>query len=191
VTRGSYDTATNQLPLEVHFFAGLKVQVNVAGAKISPRTLRRLLPIYEEGAVDEDLLQEGRRNLRDYFQGEGYFDTDVSYTTSAAPPSAGPTTAPSIASSDATNNAPGSASATTTPNASAASESASLASGSALPGPNPPRRPPAPRQPGPETISYRIERGARRRLVGFRFSGNHYFDYDILQFSSAHPAGCL
>jgi len=192
VTRGSYDTATNQLPLEVHFFAGLKVQVNVAGAKISPRTLRRLLPIYEEGAVDEDLLQEGRRNLRDYFQGEGYFDTDVSYTTSAAPPSAGPTTAPSIASSDATNNAPGSASATTTPNASAASESASLASGSALPSSESASPAPGSASPasGPETITYRIERGARRRLVGFSFSGNHYFDYDILR-SRLHiqPAG--
>jgi len=41
-----------------------------------------LVPIYQEGAVDEDLLQEGRRALREYFEREGYFDAQVSYTTS-------------------------------------------------------------------------------------------------------------
>ncbi len=86
VMRGSYEASTNQLPLEIHLFAGLKVEVQVSGARVSARTLHRLLPIYEEGAVDDDLLQEGRRNLRDYFQGQGYFDTDVNYATSEAPP---------------------------------------------------------------------------------------------------------
>src|ERR1019366_6358353 len=46
------------------------------------RTLRKLVPIYQEGAVDEDLLQEGRRALREWFEREGYFDAQVSYTTS-------------------------------------------------------------------------------------------------------------
>ena len=36
-----------------------------------------MLPIYAEGAVDEDLLQEGRRNIRDYFQRQGYFNVEV------------------------------------------------------------------------------------------------------------------
>ncbi len=31
--------------------------------------------------MDEDLLQEGRRNLRDSFERKGYFDADVQYTT--------------------------------------------------------------------------------------------------------------
>lgn len=97
VTRGSYDQASNRLPLEVRFFAGLKVVVQVTGAKIGEGTLRRLLPIYQEGAVDDDLLQEGRRNLRDYFQSAGYFDTDVNYTTSevaaATPETSGAPTA--------------------------------------------------------------------------------------------------
>src|SRR4029077_6710350 len=48
-------------------------------------TLRKLVPIYQEGAVDEDLLQEGRRSLRDYFERAGYFDTQVSYAVSDAP----------------------------------------------------------------------------------------------------------
>jgi outer membrane protein assembly complex protein YaeT len=89
--RGSYDAKSNTVPLEFTFYAGLEVRVNVEGAKIPQRTVRRLVPIYEEGAVDEDLLQEGRRGLREYFEREGYFDAQVSYTTaeSAAEKSAG------------------------------------------------------------------------------------------------------
>src|SRR3989449_5091093 len=34
-------------------------------------------PIYQEGSVDEDLLQEGRRGIRDYLEREGYFDVEV------------------------------------------------------------------------------------------------------------------
>jgi outer membrane protein insertion porin family len=58
------------------------VKVEVTGAKFRTSRLRKLLPIYAEGAVDEDLLLEGRRNLRDTLQREGYFDSQVSYTTS-------------------------------------------------------------------------------------------------------------
>jgi outer membrane protein insertion porin family len=82
IVRGAYDPQTNRVPLEVRILAGRNLKVIVEGANISARTLRRLLPIYAEGAVDEDLLQEGRRNLRDYLQDQGYFDADVNYTTS-------------------------------------------------------------------------------------------------------------
>jgi outer membrane protein insertion porin family len=82
ITRGAYDRQTNRVPLEARVLAGRNIRVVIEGADISSGTLRRLLPIYAEGAVDEDLLQEGRRNLRDYFQGEGYFDARVDYTTS-------------------------------------------------------------------------------------------------------------
>jgi outer membrane protein insertion porin family len=82
IQRGPYDPQTNRVPLEVRVLAGRNIRVLVEGANIPSRTLRRLLPIYAEGAVDEDLLQEGRRNLRDYLQSEGYFDAEVEYTTS-------------------------------------------------------------------------------------------------------------
>ena len=80
--RGAYDAKTNTVPLEVTFHAGLEVRVTVEGAKVSERTLRKLMPIYQEGAVDEDLLQEGRRALREWFERAGYFDAQVNYTTS-------------------------------------------------------------------------------------------------------------
>ena len=44
---------------------------------VSGRKLKKYVPIYEEFAVDEDLLNEGRRNIRDYFQTKGYFDVRV------------------------------------------------------------------------------------------------------------------
>src|SRR6266566_3223280 len=80
--RGAYDAKSNTVPLEVTFHAGLEVRVTVEGAKVPARTLRRLVPIFEEGAVDEDLLQEGRRGLREWFERAGYFDAQVNYTTS-------------------------------------------------------------------------------------------------------------
>jgi len=85
VVRGAYDPDTNQVALQASVIAELKVRVQVKGAKISQGTMRSLLPIFEEGAVDEDLLQEGRRNLRDYLERQGYFDVEVNFTTSEDP----------------------------------------------------------------------------------------------------------
>lgn len=85
VHRGAYDAKTNRVPIEFALYAGLEVRVAVEGAKVPNGTLRKLVPIYQEGAVDEDLLQEGRRSLRDWFERAGYFDTQVSYTVAEAP----------------------------------------------------------------------------------------------------------
>jgi outer membrane protein insertion porin family len=85
IHRGAYDPQSNRVPIEFTMYAGLEVRVAVVGAKVPAGTLRKLVPIYMEGAVDEDLLQEGRRSLRDWFQRAGYFDAQVSYTVSDAP----------------------------------------------------------------------------------------------------------
>ncbi|HLJ24138.1 MAG TPA: POTRA domain-containing protein [Candidatus Acidoferrales bacterium] len=85
IHRGPYDPKTNRVPLDFTLYAGLEVRMVVAGAKVSAATLHKLVPIYQEGAVDEDLLQEGRRSLRDWFQRAGYFDAQVSYAVSDAP----------------------------------------------------------------------------------------------------------
>ena len=59
---------------------GPAVRVLVIGAKISKRDVKRLVPVYEEGAVDPDLLDEGNDNLRNHFQKQGYFDAHVTHT---------------------------------------------------------------------------------------------------------------
>ena len=79
LTRGDYDAKSNTLPLTVTVTTGLKVEIAVQGFKISNRQLRQQLPVYQEGAVDEDLLQEGRRTLRDDLERQGYFDANVTY----------------------------------------------------------------------------------------------------------------
>src|SRR5450759_3648742 len=85
IHRGAYDAKSNRVPVDFTMYAGLEVRVAVEGAKVPAGTLRKLVPIYEEGAVDEDLLQEGRRSLRDWFERAGYFDSQVNYTVSEAP----------------------------------------------------------------------------------------------------------
>src|SRR5258708_27939542 len=59
------------------------VKVHVTGAKLSglpflrDRKMKKLIPIFSEGAVDPDLVEEGRRNLIDFFQSKGYFNAKV------------------------------------------------------------------------------------------------------------------
>jgi outer membrane protein insertion porin family len=60
-----YDFAANQGPV---------VNVVVNGVKLSKSRTKLLVPVYEEGAVDNDLLNEGAFNIKDYLQQKGYFD---------------------------------------------------------------------------------------------------------------------
>ncbi len=53
------------------------VKVLVEGAKMGPERIKHVIPIFEEGTVDEDLLNEGNRRVRDYYQRLGYFDVKV------------------------------------------------------------------------------------------------------------------
>lgn len=130
--RGSYDPPTNTLPLLLEVVAGPRVRVEVTGVKISSRELRKLLPLYQEGAVDEDLLQEGRRDLRDFLESRGYFDSEVRFRAAA----------------DAER--------------------------------------------GQQVITYEVERGPRRRLVGVAFTGNRYFSNELLRgLLHIQPAGLL
>jgi outer membrane protein insertion porin family len=81
ITPGAYDAKTNSVPVTYNVTTGPKISVTLSGARLGQSKLRQLLPIYAEGAVDQDLLQEGRRNIRDYFQRQGYFDADVQVTS--------------------------------------------------------------------------------------------------------------
>ncbi len=65
---------------------GPVVRVIVEGASMESDRVRRLVPIFEEGSVDEDLLNEGNRRLRDYYQRLGYFDVKVSHVQSSPRP---------------------------------------------------------------------------------------------------------
>jgi outer membrane protein assembly complex protein YaeT len=74
-----YETAVKKTNYQFNANRGPVVRVFVEGASLSQDRIRRLIPIYEEGSVDEDLLNEGNRRLRDYFQRQGYFEVKVTH----------------------------------------------------------------------------------------------------------------
>jgi outer membrane protein insertion porin family len=73
----TYDQPRKQVDYEFHANQGPEVKVAVEGAKISQNRLHRLVPIFEEGTIDNDLLNEGVFNIRDYEQQQGYFGATV------------------------------------------------------------------------------------------------------------------
>ena len=81
VHRGEYEAAKNTVPLELDVTEGPRVKIMVTGAKFSSGELKRLVPVYQEGAVDADLLEEGKRNIRERLERRGYFDAEVDYAT--------------------------------------------------------------------------------------------------------------
>lgn len=72
------DPATNLVRPHVSITAGPRIFVRTEGAKVSKGDLRRLIPIYQERTVDGELLAEGKKNLTQFFQTQGYFDASVS-----------------------------------------------------------------------------------------------------------------
>ena len=81
VRRGEYDAAKKTIPLDLDVTEGPRVRVTVTGAKFSKGDLKKLIPVYQVGAVDADLLEEGKRNLLERLEREGYFDAEVDYET--------------------------------------------------------------------------------------------------------------
>jgi len=58
---------------------GPVVLITAQGFHISQGTIKKQVPVFEENAVDDDLLNEGRRNLLDYLQTKGHFDAKVDF----------------------------------------------------------------------------------------------------------------
>jgi outer membrane protein insertion porin family len=73
----TYVAERNQVDYDFHADQGPEVQVLVEGAKISKNRLRLLVPVFEEGTIDNDLLNESVFNIRDFMQQQGYFDVKV------------------------------------------------------------------------------------------------------------------
>lgn len=79
MTALDYDPATGRAKATFDINAGPKITIRALEAKVSKGKLRKYVPVYEEGSVDNDLLTEGARNLHDYFQSKGYPDVDVTF----------------------------------------------------------------------------------------------------------------
>jgi outer membrane protein insertion porin family len=64
---------------------GPVVIVYAEGFHIGRGVMKKEVPVYEENALDDDLLNEGRRNLLDYLQSRGHFDAKVEIHKENAP----------------------------------------------------------------------------------------------------------
>jgi outer membrane protein assembly complex protein YaeT len=74
-----YNPRTNAVDYTFDVIPGPKVRIETDGFKFSRAQLKRLVPVFQENALDDDLLNEGRRNLLNYLQGRGYFEAKVDY----------------------------------------------------------------------------------------------------------------
>ncbi len=73
----TYEPPKNELNYAFQANQGPVVKVLIEGAKVSKSRLRLLVPIFEEGTIDNDLLNEGTHNIKDFLQQQGYFDAEV------------------------------------------------------------------------------------------------------------------
>ncbi len=81
----TYRPESNRVTPSINIEAGPLVRVITSGAKVSDGRLRQLIPIYQEHSVDRSLLIEGRRNLVEYFQSNGFFDALVDFDQKDSP----------------------------------------------------------------------------------------------------------
>ena len=74
-----YNPRTNAVDYKFEIIPGPTVKVAVEGFKFSRGQLKKLIPVFQENALDDDLLNEGRRNILNYLQSRGYFEAKVEY----------------------------------------------------------------------------------------------------------------
>ncbi|HEY7617262.1 MAG TPA: outer membrane protein assembly factor BamA [Terriglobales bacterium] len=77
ITERSYRPEGNAVDYSIQINPGPTVDIETEGFKLSRSVLRRNVPVYQESALDDDLLNEGRRNLLNYLQSRGYFEAKV------------------------------------------------------------------------------------------------------------------
>jgi outer membrane protein insertion porin family len=72
-----YNPETNRTDIRYDVTEGPKIEIKLAGAHVWSRTQKKLIPMYQENAVDADLVNEGAQDLTSYFQAKGFFGTKV------------------------------------------------------------------------------------------------------------------
>jgi outer membrane protein insertion porin family len=77
IAEQKYQPESNAVDYTYLIERGPVVVVSAQGYHISRGVLKKEVPVYEENALDDDLLNEGKRNLLDYLQSRGHFDATV------------------------------------------------------------------------------------------------------------------
>jgi len=75
----NYDQRTRRVSPDLSVDPGPKIKITAVEAKVSRRVLKKYVPVFTQGSLDDDLLIQGKRNLQDYFQARGYYDVDIDF----------------------------------------------------------------------------------------------------------------
>ena len=85
ISEQKYNPSSNAVDYTYLIEPGPVVVIYTQGFHIGRGVLKREIPVYEENALDDDLLNEGQRNLLDYLQSRGHFDATVEFRKETAP----------------------------------------------------------------------------------------------------------
>jgi len=77
IAQQQYRPESNSVDYTFQINPGPVVVIMAQGFHVNRRVLRKEIPVYEESALDDDLLNEGKRNLLDYLQARGHFDAKL------------------------------------------------------------------------------------------------------------------
>jgi outer membrane protein assembly complex protein YaeT len=87
IAQQKYRPESNAVDYTYLIEPGPVVLISAQGFRISHGLLKKEVPVYEENSVDDDLLNEGKRNLLDYLQSRGHFGARVEIQKDSSPES--------------------------------------------------------------------------------------------------------
>jgi outer membrane protein insertion porin family len=79
----SFQKESNSVELALVISNFGKIRVAVEGFKIEKNQLRRLLPVLTGEGTDQDILEEGVNNLKDFLENQGYPEAEVNINETA------------------------------------------------------------------------------------------------------------
>ena len=85
ISAQNYHPASNSVDYTYLIDPGPVVILYATGFRISRGVLRREVPIYQENAIDDDLLNEGKNNLLNYLETRGRLDASVQFKKENSP----------------------------------------------------------------------------------------------------------
>ena len=85
ISAQTYHPESNSVDYTYLIDPGPVVILYATGFRISRGVLRREVPIYQENAIDDDLLNEGKNNLLNYLQSRGRLDATVKFQKESTP----------------------------------------------------------------------------------------------------------
>lgn len=80
IERRVFAPKTNTETLMVECESGPVIEVRIRGAEISRRELRNILPLYQDGVIDQPSLERGAAALADFYQKKGYLQASATVT---------------------------------------------------------------------------------------------------------------